>query len=222
MNNRRIKIICAVGIAVCIILIAMAVVFLKRYDGSAGNDNNNNNNINPENVRMKIEPTQTPAAVLEATDEPKPQVITSNTKFVLQTHYIDARNHDELEEKNENVPSDIIAMTREELEDYLKKYMEEIPLNEYLNGLLSYELIDFSGDKVILRKTYASDWNEHEFYLCDVEGEVVVYYSDKDTVFEYTGIKTANLGQEEQIRLKIGYFVADEEELYALLESYSS
>ena len=37
MNNRRIKIICAVGIAVCIILIAMAVVFLKRYDGSAGN-----------------------------------------------------------------------------------------------------------------------------------------------------------------------------------------
>lgn len=222
MNNRRIKIICAVGIAVCVILIIMAIVFLRKYDGSVDNSNNNNNNNNPENVRMKMIPTDEPVTVSEVTEEPKPQVITSNTKFVLQTHYIDARNHDELEEKNESVPSDIIAMTREELEDYLTKYMEELPLNEYLNGLLSYELIDFSDDTVILRKTYASDWNEHEFYLCDVEGEVVVYYSDKDTVFEYTGIKTANLGQEEQIRLKIGYFVADEEELYALLESYSS
>lgn len=218
MNDRKIKIICIAGIAVCVVLIIIAVVFLKKYDGSAGNNSDNN----VRSIKTGGEPTPTPAAVLQNTEEPGPQVITSNTKFVLQTHYIDARNHDELEEKNDSVPSDIIAMTREELEEYLNKYMEELPLNEYLNGLLAYELIDFSGDRVILRKTYASDWNEHQFYLCDVEGEVVVYYSDKDTVYEYTGIKSANLGQEEQVRLKIGYYVADEEELYALLESYSS
>lgn len=221
MSNRRIRFLCAIGFLVCILLIIMALMFLKKYTGSPEyNDNNNNNNT--KNVERDVDSTPTPAAVAVKTEEPEPQVITSSTRFVLQTHYIDAKSHEELEEKDESVPSDIIAMNREELEEYLKRYMEELPLNEYLNGLLAYELIDFSGDKVILRKTYASDWNEHEFYLCDVEGEVVVYYSDKDTVFEYTGIKTNNLGQEEQIRLKIGYYVSDEEELYALLESYSS
>lgn len=220
MSNRRIKFLCAIGFFVCILLIIMALIFLKKYTGSPEYNDNNNNNT--RNVKMDMESTPTPAAVAVKTEEPEPQVITSSTRFVLQTHYVDAKSHEELEEKDETVPSDIIAMNREELEEYLRKYMEELPLNEYLNGLLAYELIDFSGDQVILRKTYASDWNEHEFYLCDVEGEVVVYYSDKDTVFEYTGIKTANLGQEEQIRLKIGYYVSDEEELYALLESYSS
>lgn len=222
MSNRRIKFLCAIGFFVCILLIIMALMFLKKYTGSPEYNDNNNNNNNTKNVEMDVDSTPTPAAVAAKTEEPEPQVITSSTKFVLQTHYIDAKSHEELEEKDESVPSDIIAMNREELEEYLKRYMEELPLNEYLNGLLAYELIDFSGDQVILRKTYASDWNEHEFYLCDVEGEVVVYYSDKDTVFEYTGIKTDNLGQEEQIRLKIGYYVSDEEELYALLESYSS
>ena len=55
-----------------------------------------------------------------------------------------------------------------------------------------------------------------------MNGEVVVYYSDKSTVYEYTGIRTDSLSEDEQVRIRIGYFVSDEEELYSLLESYSS
>ena len=100
--------------------------------------------------------------------------------------------------------------------------MDDLPIREYLDGLISYEIIEFTDDSLTLRKTYASDWNNNEFYLCDINGEVVVYYSDKSTVYEYTGIMTADLSEEEQVRIKTGYFVADEEELYSLLESYSS
>ena len=79
-----------------------------------------------------------------------------------------------------------------------------------------------SNKHVTLRKTYASDWKDNDYYVCDVNGEVVVYYSDKKTVFEYTGLMTEDLEGDEQVRVRIGYFVSDLDELYALLESYSS
>lgn len=230
MDKNRNKIISVVLIVLCVALIILALVIVKKY--SAGSDNNPENNVtddvessdktdmsdnNVDNVSERM--IKTNPAKEEKNDNDK---ITPKTQLIMQTYYIDARNHDNLEESKENMPSELIAMSEDELEDYLEDYMDDIPLNEYLDGLLSYEVIEFSKDKVILRKTYAADWNENEYYLCDVDGYVVVYYSDKETVFEYTGIKTADLSSEEQVRLKIGYYVSDEEELYALLESYSS
>ena len=61
-----------------------------------------------------------------------------------------------------------------------------------------------------------------EFFMMDAGGEVVVYYSDKRTVFMHTGIPADMLGADERERLKVGYYIDNEEELYALLESYSS
>ncbi len=148
--------------------------------------------------------------------------ISGDTRYFLQTYYVNADRHDNLTEKEYNVPSRFITYDREELQDYIDDYMNNMPLSEYLDGLISYEIINFSGDTVVLRKTYASDWNENEYYICDVNGEVVVYYSDKSTVYEYTGIRTDSLSADEQIRIRIGYFVSDEEELYSLLESFSS
>jgi hypothetical protein len=58
--------------------------------------------------------------------------------------------------------------------------------------------------------------------LIAVDGEVVVYYGDKKTVYEYTGIETKNLSREEKTMLKKGIEVKDEEELYQILENYSS
>ena len=64
--------------------------------------------------------------------------------------------------------------------------------------------------------------NEDEYYICDENGEIVVYYSDRQTIYEYTGITTEDLSDADRIKLGIGYYVSDAEELYALLESYSS
>lgn len=61
-----------------------------------------------------------------------------------------------------------------------------------------------------------------EFFIRSLEGELVVYYNDKETIFDKTGIDTDSLGEVERNRLKEGYYVKDEESLYALLESYSS
>ena len=67
-----------------------------------------------------------------------------------------------------------------------------------------------------------SNMAEGEYFLRTLEGEIVVYYNDKETIFDKTGIDTSFLGESERERLKEGYFVENEESLYALLESYSS
>ena len=53
-------------------------------------------------------------------------------------------------------------------------------------------------------------------------GIVIVYYSDKKTVFDYTGIEAATLSDKNQSELSLGKYVKDDDELYALLEGYTS
>ena len=54
------------------------------------------------------------------------------------------------------------------------------------------------------------------------ENEIVVYYSDKKRVFEYTGLMIDSLPEEELLKLEQGFYVKDKEELYGILENYSS
>lgn len=215
MNKKKVILVCTAGTIACIVLIIVAILFVKKYSFSINDDNK------IADVKSSASPyvqknTQRPST------KPEIEVISGKTKYLVQTYYVNTDSDNKMTESEYPVPAEIIAMDRTELEKYLNKFMKDIPLNEYLDGLLDYELISFDNDQVILRKTYATDWTENDFYICDVDGEVVVYYGDRDTVYEYTGIKTADLSSNEQVRVKVGYLVADEEELYALLESYSS
>ena len=53
-------------------------------------------------------------------------------------------------------------------------------------------------------------------------GYVTVFYKDKKTVFEYTNIEAKYLPQSEIDKLYDGIYVKDKEELYTILEGYSS
>lgn len=60
-------------------------------------------------------------------------------------------------------------------------------------------------------------------YVIIEEGDyLTVYYADRRTVYEYTDIRYSNL--EDTIRQKIrkGYWIEDEEQLYGFLENYDS
>ena len=123
----------------------------------------------------------------------------------------------------ELAPSGIlVGKNREELVSYMKDYMKSIPLTEYEKGLISYELRSFSTDKLVMRKTYDASLLPYKFYINIVNGYVTVYYSDLETVYEYTHINAAELSEDARIALSQGIFVKDREELYGLLEGYSS
>ena len=52
--------------------------------------------------------------------------------------------------------------------------------------------------------------------------KIVVYQKDGETVYEETDIDKSHLSEDVLKQLKEGIMVSDEEELYSLLESFSS
>jgi hypothetical protein len=145
--------------------------------------------------------------------------ITDKTEYILEIFHV---NSDQVTSQIEMIPADFAGKTRGELIIYLEDFMNNLPLEESLKGLMSFDLISFSKEKILLRKTYANLASENKFYLTEVDGEVVVYYNDKKTLYENTGIMTENLSADEIAMLKIGYFVEGEEQLFGILENYSS
>lgn len=60
------------------------------------------------------------------------------------------------------------------------------------------------------------------YYLLEKNGYVVVFLSDKETVYEYTSIEVADLPITLQNEVKNGKYIETIEELYGFLENYSS
>ncbi len=142
-----------------------------------------------------------------------------STQYTLQTYDMKSG---QLSEEELPTPSYLIGLTRDEVITYLTDYQADLSLNEFEKGLVSFELISFSKDSIILRKTYNSDSVEYKYYLKAVNGYIVAYYGDQKTVYDYTGVAVENLPLEDRLHLEKGIFIKDLDELYAVLENYSS
>ena len=63
---------------------------------------------------------------------------------------------------------------------------------------------------------------EEGYYLCEMQGFVVVYLSDRQTIYEMTEIPLSDLPEEVQQEVAAGKYIATRDELYGFLENYSS
>lgn len=117
---------------------------------------------------------------------------------------------------------EFIGMTREELEQYWTDYVANLSIQEFEQGLLSCDLTAFSSEQITVRKTYDGSGLKYKYYMVLEQGCIVVYYSDKKTVYEHTDIFEEDLPEEEIAKLENGVYVEDEESLYSMLESYTS
>lgn len=147
------------------------------------------------------------------------EALSVNTVYQIQRYDV---QKDTTATDYETLPQDLVGFTREQADGYFKDYMNRLPVEEYLDGLQSIGIVSFSAERLVVKRIYDNSKVEYRFYLIAVDGEVVVYYGDKKTVYEYTGIETKNLSKEERTMLKKGIEVKDEEELYGILENYSS
>lgn len=141
------------------------------------------------------------------------------TKYTLQTYDMKTGT---MEEEILPTPSYLVGLTRNQVIEYLYDYMQDLTWNEYEKGLTAFELLQFSKDKVVMRKTYNPELVDNKYYLSTQNGYIVVFYADKKTVFDYTSVSVENLSQYEQHQLEKGIFVKDLDELYGILENYSS
>ncbi|MFA9465782.1 MAG: hypothetical protein ACERKN_15990 [Velocimicrobium sp.] len=175
-----------------------------------------------QNPTTKVPPIEADLAQTPDTakvDTITEDLITSKTNFTLITNDLQTNSY---QEESKLIPSDWIGLNRQDLISYLADYMNNLPLSEIKNGLKSYDLQSFSSDLIVLIKSYDEASMPYEYYVTVINYEIIVYYCDKKTIFEYTGIDARNLSTAEQNKLIEGIYVLDKEELYGMLENYSS
>ncbi len=63
---------------------------------------------------------------------------------------------------------------------------------------------------------------EYKFVILEEGDYLTVYLADRETVYEYTGIRYSQLDEEMQKKIRPGYCIKDEEALFGFLENYSS
>lgn len=146
-------------------------------------------------------------------------VITANTEYTVMCY--DAVSG-KTKETQEVTPDKYIGLTREKLEEELKEYGKSPSLKDLEKGFSFIELLSFSPDKVVIRKSYEKKEEEAGFFLLNENHYVVVYDKSLAYVYMNTDILTDELPQELQNEIMHMKFVETEDELYNFLESYSS
>lgn len=142
-----------------------------------------------------------------------------NASYFLEICCLQSRTE---EREQLALPGFMVGIDRKGLKAYVDGYMDTMPVTEYLNGLISFEIVSFSEDRVVLRKTYDETKVENQFFICGKNGSVIVYYSDLKTVYEYTDIPLNELSDEVRQSVEQGFYVKDIQELYSILEGYTS
>ncbi len=160
------------------------------------------------------------------TDGDAAQTAVSKREFVnRQTVYVLKEYdsyHDHLTITQCEIPRQYLGMTRNELEAELAVYERSPSLEDVAKGLCEVSLEAFSGERIIISKTYYLE-PEPECYLLTVENHyVVVYYKNLDTLYCYTDICIEQLPERIQKEIMQIKKIETEEELYGFLESYSS
>lgn len=168
-------------------------------------------NIEPEYTADPIESQTTTTGNLIT--------VLPTTKYTLEIY---DKATDSVVSNQQNPPADIVGLTREEIIEYTEGYMEDMTLSEYNKGLLSYELLSFSADEVVMRKSYDSSSIPFMFYVVVKNGYVIVYNGDLKSVYRYTGIEASKLPENDRVQLSKGIYINTLDELYSLLESYTS
>lgn len=152
-------------------------------------------------------------------DKPNTTLITQNTVLKVENYN---RKEGTILEMEETMPVEYIGMDRQQLTSYLEEYEKEPSIADLEMGFEKYQIISFSSDQVVLRKTFTPPNVAYKYYLTEEDGCVIVYYIDKKTVFEYTNILVNSLPEELQRQLRKGKYITDIDSLYDFLENYSS
>ena len=121
-----------------------------------------------------------------------------------------------------DAPDKFIGLDRDKLVQEIKEYNQNPLLTDLEKGFDYMELVSFSSERVVVRKSYDFEEEEKGFFLLNENHYVVVYDQSLSYVYMNTDIVVEELPdslQEEILNIK---YVKDEGELYNFLESYSS
>ncbi len=175
-----------------------------------------NDRVVPLETEVISEDEHSEAVLVDTNQVPSVKV---NTKYVVEAYDL---NDYTLSISDMELPIEYIGLTRDELIAVIADYCN-YPTEEDLEaGFESMQLISFSEDKVIVRKSFQPVILPEHFYLMAENHYVSVYYDDRETIYMYTGIALENLPENVQQEIIGGKYVPSIHDLYSFLETYSS
>ena len=156
-------------------------------------------------------------------DEKTAQAAASMQTLTCDTEY-EVTVYDETQQteksRMETLPASFIGKDRKQVEKLIEDYEMSPSLKDQEEGFVSMSLESFSPEKISVRKVIATSL----YYACIVaeDGYLTVYDGNRKQVILYTDISVFSLPQAVQEEVMDGKYIQTEEELYNLLESYSS
>lgn len=144
-----------------------------------------------------------------------------NNLTTVHLQVYDLNNQTFTEEKI-NTPVAFLEMDRNDLIEYLNNYMKNPDKEDVKRGLVAYELVEFSREQVVIRKTFELDEEENGYYAVLENGYVTIYCGDKTSIYDYTDIAAGKLPEQILSKTIDGFYFNDLIELYEFLEAYTS
>ena len=86
----------------------------------------------------------------------------------------------------------------------------------------SYQKAKARAEKLKLEEQQTMASKNDCYYLMEVNGYIVVYFSDKKTPYEYTDIHYDELPELLRQEIRNGKYIESTAELYGFLENYST
>lgn len=191
--------------------VAFTLIYYAGYQFTKINLQSETNNIETT--------TASPPTNLVLADRVEEAIITRKTSYILETYML---NDNTMKEETLQMPIKFLGYKRKDLISYLNEYMESLSEDEKEEGLVSFELVSFSNDVIVLRKTFHMKEPEYLFYLEVERGNITVYQISDNQVYAYTDIKMVDLPEDIQLEIIDGKYIENIGELYEFLETYSS
>lgn len=145
--------------------------------------------------------------------------ITANTQLVLQVY---DRHTDEMTETVGRIPQKYVGMNREQFVSCLADEYNAPLLKEKKEGIEYVEVVSFSYERIVVKKSYQKTEDASGFYLVLEQSMVTIYESDRRTLYMRTAINAVLLPEEVRRKLLYGMELETQEELEKFLESYST
>ncbi|MBQ8598443.1 MAG: hypothetical protein IJ409_11710 [Lachnospiraceae bacterium] len=169
-----------------------------------------------ENVPVKSNTGKEEISVqVSVTEEP---VVNADTLYVVQSY--NAKTG-EASAEEETAPDKYMGLTRDMLSSEIESYNQNPSLHDLEKGFTFMELVSFSSERVVVRKSYEPE-EEKGFFLLNEDHKVVVYDHSLKYVYMSTDIFVDELPEQIQEEILHMKYIENESELFNFLESYSS
>ena len=145
-------------------------------------------------------------------------IVHADTKYIVQS-YITTTG--EYSQQEETPPDKYLGLNREKLIAEIESYNQNPLLEDMEMGFSHMELVSFSSEKILVRKSY-EPIEEKGFFLLNEDHRVIVYDHSLEHIYMTTNIMVDELPEELQEEILHMKYIENEGELYNFLESYSS